>query len=1698
MNTNKFNRRSVRTLTQINTSSSQKIYGRASSSQKSPEERGRQSDKGRSYPRNEASGSQGRTQGFRERESAHSTMQSGMVPAGHIVQHVMVPIPVPVGSEINPHLFAQQILRNQYPHVSSFEPPGSKSQDSNRDRRDEKSADILDYYLSKDQGEKKVLVNRNYRQRHSSESSSRSSSRYGDKKDCDRKTSHSESTSRRERSHTYGPVPSRERSSRSERDRSRDMREREDGTRHSSFRQSDTLRHHSPESRHSYNSRHRSRSPRERGYDRETKTNTGRYGESPQRYSRSPSERSRTVNQPSHSFGMRDEQSRDSYSARAEHLRENDSARAEQSRHSYSERALSRRFDDSEDDERDIDENMHNVRDDERYRSQERSDARYVDSVSLEEEEEDLEDIRSNEDYRHRELVQLRREEELRREAILLQREIENERQLEVEEEIRQEKLRKIEELERARELERERELHDERDRQYERELRDRSHEIARERELEHELRESEILRLRQEEEEKEYLRKRERLEYERGHSSSDRNELAPKFLREDDLRYELERERELRRRAEYLEKERIEERLESEREYSDYDRFRRGKRSLSPVSDEFVGSRRGERPRDSSPVSTSISQEHFRVHVSDKGRFVERSEASLSPVSDEFEESVSRVSRERRSSYDRKIIDDRMFVSSQRSQRVDSYLHDTEMVSDEETDRYPNRMQENKHSQFNPYYNDFKLKLEKEMGECKPKHDIEKSLGRIRHQYLTEFKMYIRIPNTCDYYQNFKSGGCKNIFCKRLHICKSMVLENCKYGPKCVKSHDIATGQPCALLHKLNPNINLRKKSIFWKIMFVLQKRILIECGRRDLLEVIQQKFDERILTMIELEKETEYRSEMADRKYSGKAETHSRNATVVSIEMHENKPKTVSDTDRTETEREIEKKQSAVENVKKEKDDDELSAVSGEEGNWEDYEKYEKVSDDGMSEKVEDMDDLETVSSSGSHMSNYRAIEFSGPAPVPENIAVPIGMNEPLVFNRPLGNNPEKHVGPLNRPPPSVPLNLGQMKSQPPLFPILTSQPGPAPGFGVAGPSMSGQGKNLQNPVQSMPMPGFVPPPGFAMQAANFLGMGPGMPPMGAMANHLPSPEFMKQVFQQLQSQPMNTFKNENTPAIVECKEEKKQEEKDIDPDLKEPIKTLWNFPHKNPVSMSIIEFVTETEAYKEEFIAEIVRILVNLELPYVTMKKLISVIKEKLMINIKSQTDMRKILDLYPTNFQIEEEVYSDDEGEDDESKKLVKIRANVSVGFCEKHGFLPFAMGKCDCNSLHICKFFMLGKCTAKVCKFGHKLKTEHNIGVLKNNKLHRLTGEEVMRFISDVDNRNKGTVPVVCKYYVREKGCYKGNNTDPESICHDLHMCQYAIKSRCTNRECEKSHSIRDIQPHSLLVKFGLDPDELGDGRVMTMIREIAVAVDKEKELAKKSAKSKMGGLKAQRGVLISEKNQPMDSSLDSSIKGSENDNSRDNAIKKKIADLGKKVDFSVPAICKFYQNELGCRKKDWGPDGKCHFLHICQYFVIGECKFGFNCKRSHDLYSGQAVEILRKYQIDPDIFTKEEILVLLQKSSDAPILIPKEVREDSDDFESAGNTDNTLQQSENATSPEEPGVAYADKVIKSEPIEHSEDAPTSWQASFASQPGRGGTGKHPYQSCNIEDVIKHIMEERRVEPGTTGGVQPNIKQEPME
>lgn len=1130
-----------------------------------------------------------------------------------------------------------------------------------------------------------------------------------------------------------------------------------------------------------------------------------------------------------------------------------------------------------------------------------------------------------------------------------------------------------------------------------------------------------------------------------------------------------------------------------------------RKKRSFSPVSRDSTSERYRKHKRELSPVSDSRSVKELKIHISDSGRWIEsdRHSRDLSPVSDNEFDSGARPRKE----YDRRMVNDHVVVDN--VSEDGKYLNDTEMVSDDEQfsdDDFDNLRNWNRGEQ---YRSDDNRRMSagdscsrsrspsaKSDGFSKSenysrKHDSERRGRQSGPGQVTEprkSKFALKLPNICKYYNNFPKGGCTRANCFALHVCKAYVLENCKFGEKCKKSHDFLAEQPYKVLKKLNHNLD-GISCLEQRLRIMLQRRILIAYGRGDLLPVIDDK--ERMLDeqseekFMKSERKARQRSETSKTAENIKCEPKDSTGKCETKEHKENKS---SDFPETLTKNSSENSVVKVENdaadaqkklltkvtdntveqdrynrhgkgkkIATERKD--LSPVSGDEGNWEDYEKYEKVSDDGMmgTDKAEDKGrDLDAVSSSDSEDGLDKPADY--PAPTPQNIAVPIGQNDPLVFNRPLGNNPQSYIGPLNRPPPTVPLNPG------PLFPIMGHTPAenktsvaPMAPFQAAAPPITAVPPVTT--VPPMPVLGLGPKPLPGMKAPAFLPPSAPFipPPSRPFPNHLPSPEFLKHVIQNLPTG-QNTFKNDNNPPVVKAVKttKKKQEKTEKDPELKETVKSLWMFPHKSVVNMSIIEFVTETEAYKEEFVAEVVRLLVTLDLPYVTMKKLISVIKEKVLINIVSTTDLRKILELYPAHFKIIETVDSDDEDED-VCRKSVQIKANISLGFCEKHGFLPFAIGKCECNALHMCKFYILSNCPNKVCKFGHKLKTEHNVSVLKNHKLHRLTGEELINFMADIDSRNKWTIPGVCKYYTREKGCYKGDNTDYDTICHSLHMCLYVLKGKCTNKECERAHSIRATQPQSLLEKYGMDPEMYGDDRILKLLIDNLLEAEKDKAL--RNAPHRANVQKVD-GVLIGQKAQAfhVGTTCDSNQRPESVPGQSRQANRSKCMPVSAKLYTNVPALCKFYQNEMGCRKKDWGPDGKCHFLHICQYFVSGECKFGNKCKRSHDLFTGQAAELLRDYNIYTEHLSVGEILCLLNQTG-TPVEIPNF------EGEYSKHSDVKIE-------------VYKENTAKRELVSDiAIDSKGSAQFNVNAKPPASSV----YQSCNIEEVIQHIMTEKRVD-----------------
>ncbi|NWX18605.1 PAR12 polymerase, partial [Aegotheles bennettii] len=71
----------------------------------------------------------------------------------------------------------------------------------------------------------------------------------------------------------------------------------------------------------------------------------------------------------------------------------------------------------------------------------------------------------------------------------------------------------------------------------------------------------------------------------------------------------------------------------------------------------------------------------------------------------------------------------------------------------------------------------------------------------------------------------------------------------------------------------------------------------------------------------------------------------------------------------------------------------------------------------------------------------------------------------------------------------------------------------------------------------------------------------------------------------------------------------------------------------------------------------------------------------------------------------------------------------------------------------------------------------------------------------------------------------------------------------------------------------------------------------------------------------------------------------------------------------LPEVCLYYN-------KGDGPYGSCTYkkictkLHVCQYFLQGQCRFGSSCKRSHDLSNSECYEKLEKQGMSSNIIGK--------------------------------------------------------------------------------------------------------------------------------
>ena len=129
--------------------------------------------------------------------------------------------------------------------------------------------------------------------------------------------------------------------------------------------------------------------------------------------------------------------------------------------------------------------------------------------------------------------------------------------------------------------------------------------------------------------------------------------------------------------------------------------------------------------------------------------------------------------------------------------------------------------------------------------------------------------------------------------------------------------------------------------------------------------------------------------------------------------------------------------------------------------------------------------------------------------------------------------------------------------------------------------------------------------------------------------------------------------------------------------------------------------------------------------------------------------------------------------------------------------------------CNCDALHICKYFLLSKCLLSNCSFGHDIYTEHNESILQKYFPQRPTIQHLRFIICKTGNRNETTIPPICKFYNNEGGC-KHEKKNNATKCQCLHICKYYVQKNCEfDRGCKRSHDLFSGQSLQILRSYGL-------------------------------------------------------------------------------------------------------------------------------------------------------------------------------------------------------------------------------------------------------------------------------------------------
>ncbi|XP_077423448.1 protein mono-ADP-ribosyltransferase PARP12 isoform X1 [Vanacampus margaritifer] len=141
----------------------------------------------------------------------------------------------------------------------------------------------------------------------------------------------------------------------------------------------------------------------------------------------------------------------------------------------------------------------------------------------------------------------------------------------------------------------------------------------------------------------------------------------------------------------------------------------------------------------------------------------------------------------------------------------------------------------------------------------------------------------------------------------------------------------------------------------------------------------------------------------------------------------------------------------------------------------------------------------------------------------------------------------------------------------------------------------------------------------------------------------------------------------------------------------------------------------------------------------------------------------------------------------------------IVAKTSLRICQKKP------GECtQCESLHLCKFHVLGTCAFGLkCKYPHALTSAHNAELLRKFDLQHLSEKQLFQLLLQNDPY---LLPEICSHYNMGEG--ESGLCRFTSVCHKLHICKPHFTTGVCKQgsSCSRIHDF-DAKTHKSFEQF---------------------------------------------------------------------------------------------------------------------------------------------------------------------------------------------------------------------------------------------------------------------------------------------------